>query len=92
MLKVLPPQPGDDMAATGIQMICSAPIKQNGVSLHGPEALNYGKWSLPQYCPAGERICGLRLQIEPPQGSFTGEACNVEGIEYVFHVNKKFTD
>ena len=54
---------GDDTAANALRLVCqdNSVVKVNN---DGP----FGEWSKIIKCSADQVICGLRVQIQPPQG------------------------
>lgn len=60
----------DDTAANDIHFFCESGI-MIATSL-GKNMPNWGKWSERKYCPDNYLICGLRVQIEKPQGGGLG--------------------
>ena len=40
-----------------------------GAAVHFANSLNWGKWSDEKYCPEGYYVCGMKQNVEPPQGS-----------------------
>uniref|UniRef100_A0A914X8R9 Uncharacterized protein n=1 Tax=Plectus sambesii TaxID=2011161 RepID=A0A914X8R9_9BILA len=52
----------DDTAANNLEVYCD-----DGETLTG-EGRDSGDWSASQQCPSGTAVCGLRTQVEDPQG------------------------
>lgn len=66
----------DDKAAIDFTLICA---NNDGARTHvkGYEVMNFGYWAtMNRMCPRGSAICGIRTQVESPQGRGDDTALN----------------
>ncbi|ODM97349.1 Vitelline membrane outer layer protein 1 [Orchesella cincta] len=61
----------DDTAANNLRIFCS-----NSIEFLEGNGLSRGDWTETQRCPFGWAICGMRTQIETPQGNSDDTALN----------------
>lgn len=81
---------GDDTAANNLKMFCedgSVLITEwftdsMGYSNKLENPPTWGDWTERKNCPSGQVICGFRVQIEPPQGTGTGDDTALNNIDF----------
>jgi len=56
----------DDVAASNFRLYCSG--SDRGHYVGEVQTLEWGFWTGPQMCPAGQAICGMQTQVEDPVG------------------------
>jgi len=65
---------GDDTAANSVEMSCS-----DGPSIAADNGGPWGSWTDWSFCGPGEKVCGLRVRVEDPQGG--GDDTGMNALE-----------